>query len=238
MQHALTTTDDTSQAGRRITRSAAAQPGSTRPLLLDRTARPPGRPAQHVDLELIFPVVNREDDVPVRLANAAAALLTLDLSVSIAIVDGGSSDRTLEAVDEVAAGSLLPIRVLGCSIPGWGAGALRGARTSRARWVGFGEPSPFGRGTVAALRRAAHLLAGGKHIVCLAAEGQRLTVMDQPVAELLFTDELPTGPGFVPALPDTARHAGLRMAAHGRIPAGDLDRIEQDSTLILPRITA
>ncbi|ROP32072.1 glycosyltransferase [Couchioplanes caeruleus] len=235
MRHALTrdTIDEETAAGSRTPRIAAPKAAPTRPLLMDRTARPPGRLMQHTDLELIFPVVNREDDVPSRLAEAARALLGLGLTVSLAVVDGGSSDRTVEAVDEVAAGSLIPIRVLGCSTPGWGAGALRGARTSRARWVGFGEPTPFGRGTVDALRRAAHLLRGGKHIVCLAAEGQRLTVMDKTVAELLFGDELPDGPGFVPALPDTPRHAGLRMAAHGRTATD----AAWDSTLILPRMT-
>ncbi|GGQ40372.1 glycosyltransferase [Couchioplanes azureus] len=235
MRHALTrdTIDDESAAGSRVPRTAVARTASTQPLLMDRTARPPGRSAQHTDLELIFPVVNRECDVPSRLAEAGRALLGLGLTVSIAVVDGGSSDRTLEAVDEVAAGSLIPIRVLGCSTPGWGAGALRGARTSRARWIGFGELSPFGRGTVDALRRAAHLLRGGKHIVCLAAEGQRLTVMDRTVAELLFDDELPDGPGFAPALPDTPRHAGLRMAAHGRTTTA----VSVESTVVLPRVT-
>ncbi|MEV6597198.1 glycosyltransferase [Actinoplanes sp. NPDC051346] len=234
MRHALTR-DSIDEGRSRTTSTTAARTTPTRPLLLDRTARPPGRPQRHTDLELIFPVVNREDDLPSRLSDAAFALLALELTVSIAVVDGGSSDRTVEAIDEVAAGSLIPIRVLGCSIPGWGAGALRGARTSRARWVGFGEPDSFGRGTVDALRRAAHLLRDGTHIVCLAAEGQRLTVMDKPVAELLFDDELPDGPGFVPTLSDTPRHAGLRMAAHGRIATGAPD--DWDRTLILPRVT-
>ena len=212
MRHPLTQDVTGAEAGETPAESRADGHGITRPIVIDRAPRPPGRSVA-TELELIFPVVNGEDEVPAQLADAASSLLALDVSVGIAVVDGGSSDRTIEAVDEVAAESLVPIRVLGSSTPGWGPGALRGLTTSRARWVGFGQLGAFDRGTVGVLNHAARLLGDGQHIVCAAAEGQRVTVLETPVAKLLFDDGLPDGPGFVPALPDTVRHAGLRMAA-------------------------
>ena len=223
MRHPLT--EDMTEA------ETAVPAGATRPIVVDRAPRPPGRSVA-TDLELIFPVVNGEDEVPAQLADAASSLLALDVSVGIAVVDGGSSDRTIEAVDEVAAESLVPIRVLGSSTPGWGPGARRGVATSRARWVGFGRLSPFDRQTVGVLNHAARLLGDGQHIVCAAAEGQRLTVVETPVARLLFDDGLPDGPGFVPRLPDTARHAGLRMAA-----TGSTGTAERASTVLFPKVS-
>lgn len=192
---------------------------STRPIVVDRTLRPPGRPQPATDLELVFSVVNGEDEVPGQLAGAASCLVALEVSVGIAVVDRGSSDRTVEAVDAVAAAALVPIRVLGCSAPEWGAAARRAATTSRARWVGFGELGSIGPGTIDALHHATRLLGDGQHIVCLSQPGS-LTVLETGVAAELFADRLPPGPGWVPEIADVPRYAGLRMAAYGTSSPG------------------
>jgi hypothetical protein len=189
----------------------------------DAAALPPPRIAQ---LELVLPVVNCEQSVGADLTGVAACLDRLAVPAGIAVVDCGSSDRTLEAVDEVAADLSLPVRVVGCSAPGWGPAALRGIETSRARWVAFGEPAAFDRCTVDPLAHALRLLAGGRHIVCTTTPGSSLTVLETGVAALLVAEDLPDGPGFVPVLTDTPRHAGLTMIAHGSVPpepAADLE---------------
>lgn len=195
----------------------------------DIPARAAVRPAPHVDLELVLPVVNREEDVGPLLAGAAACLLGLPVPAAIATVDGGSSDRTVEAVDAVAAGSVLPIRLIGCSAPGWGAAALRGVETSRARWVGFGEPAAFalpGR-SGRALGYALRLLSGGAPIVVsrpfrrccgprpnAADPAPPFTLMERAVARRIYNGATP-GPDAGACLADTPRHAGLRVTAHG-----------------------
>jgi len=182
---------------------------------------------KQAEVELILPVLNAEDDVRALLAEAVAGLATLDGPGALAVVDRGSSDRTIEVVDDFAGESPVPVRVLGCSAPGWGAGALRGIRSSRAALVGVGEPGGFRAG----LEHAVRLLTGGQHIVCLGAEGSRATLLHREVAELVFGDEPPEHAGFVPALRDIAGHAGIRMTAHGRIRVAD----PTDRTVVLSR---
>jgi hypothetical protein len=189
----------------------------------------PARQPQ-TDLEFVFPVLNREHTIRTDLGNAADCVRDLDVTAGIAVVDCGSSDRTLEAVDDVAAGLGVLVRVVGCSSPGWGSAALRGVTTSPARWVGFGEPSTFGRGTGESLSHAVKLLADGQHIVCTGG----LTVLETSVAVLIVGDDRPDGPGFVPRLPDTPKHAGLRMTAHGSAVPGPGEDIE--TTVVLVRV--
>ncbi|AGL20816.1 glycosyl transferase, family 2 [Actinoplanes sp. N902-109] len=175
-----------------------------------------------VALELVLPVLDAEHDIADRLAQVTSCLLTLGVPAAVAVVDGGSSDRTIEAVDDFAAGSLVPIRVLGCSTPGWSAAARRGIGTSRARWVGFGDPGAF----TVELDHAMRLLTEGKHIVCLGAAGRRITLAHRSVAELFLDED-------VPQLRDIPQHAGIRITAHGRSRiAGKLE----DSTVVLTRI--
>jgi hypothetical protein len=73
------------------------------------------------------------------------------------------------------------------------------------------------------------------HIVCSAPHGRRSTVLDVAVADLIVGDQRPDGPEFVPELPDTARHAGLRMAACGRVAR--TVRREVDTTTVLERVS-
>ncbi|MFI5931769.1 hypothetical protein [Actinoplanes sp. NPDC051494] len=181
------------------------------PLIETSTVPETDKELRRVELELIFPVLNAEDGVRALLEEAAEGLSTLDRPGALAVVDRGSSDRTIEVVDDFAGESPIPVRVLGCSAPGWGAGALRGVRTSPAGWVGVGEPGAFTTG----LAHAVRLLAGGQHIVCLGAEGSRVTLLHRSVAELVFGDEPPPDAGFTPRLRDTAGHSGIRMTAHG-----------------------
>jgi hypothetical protein len=193
----------------------------TRPLPGARTVRPPGRPPEPVALELVLPVRDTEDTVAEQLTQATSSLLTLGVPAAVAVVDGGSSDRTIEVVDEVAAGSLVPVRVLGCSTPGWAAAVRRGIGTSRAGWVGFGEAGAF----PADLDHAVRLLADGKHVVCLGSAGHRITVAHRSVADLFLDDE-------GPQLKDIPQHAGIRMTAHGRSRIADRTA---DTTLVMTR---
>jgi hypothetical protein len=165
-------------------------------------------------LELVVPVLNREHDVRELLTGALVCLDALSVPAAVAVVDRGSSDRTVEAVDEVAAAFPVPVRVLGCSAPAWGSAVLRAVETSRARWVVVGAAGGLGAGTAGVFNHAVRLLGERRHIVCVASGGRNYTVLETSVAELLFREELPAGPGFVPALRDVPGHAGLRMAAH------------------------
>jgi hypothetical protein len=130
-------------------------------------------------------------------------------------------------VDEVAAECGLPVRVLGCSAPAWGSAVLRAVSTSRSRWVVVGVAGGLGVETAGVFNHAVRLLADRRHIVCVASGGRSYTVLETGVAELLFREELPDGPGFVPALKDLPRHAGLRMAAHASVaPSGEDMKLE------------
>lgn len=192
-------------------------------------------PAGEPDLELILPLANREEDVPELLAHAAGCLLRLAVPAAIAVVDGGSSDRTLEAVDEIAGRSPVPIRTLGCSRVGWAAAALRGVTTSEARGVVLGPPGSFDADTAPLLDHAFRLLHRGVHVVCLAPHGRRCTVLDASVAELIVGEQAPQGPDFVPQLPDTARHAGVRMAAYGCV--AQAAGVHAGATVLLERVS-
>jgi glycosyltransferase involved in cell wall biosynthesis len=183
-------------------------------------------------LELIVPMVNREHDARVALASAAGCLRDLAVPAGIAVVDRGSSDRTLEAVDAVAAISPVPIRAVGCSRAGWAAAALRGIATSAARWIAFAEPGAFGEETAMLLGDAVRLLDTGAHVVCVAPHGCRCSVFDAGTAALVVGEQLPDGPGFVPHLPDTARHAGLRMT----FPGHAVRVSRADATVVLQRV--
>ncbi|MFI6689895.1 glycosyltransferase [Streptomyces sp. NPDC050485] len=89
-----------------------------------------------VDLELVIPAYNEE----LRLAGTVQALAShlrrLPLTTALRVVDNGSSDRTAECVDRLAA-SGIPVSVIGCSRRGKGAAVARGMVTTQARWLGF-----------------------------------------------------------------------------------------------------
>jgi glycosyl transferase family 2 len=192
--------------------------------------------AHSVELEFILPVCNCEDDIAASLGDAVAGLRGLAVPAGVAVVDSGSSDRTLERVDRVAAGSPVPIRTAGCSRPGWAAAALRGIATTTARWVLLGETGALAGGSVGALDHAVRMLAGGRHMVCPAVAGGRITLLDPPTATLVVGDQAPDGPGFVPELPDTVDHAGVRLAAVGRVAAPTLSAPDVESTVLLDRV--
>jgi hypothetical protein len=190
--------------------------------------------AQSVDLEFILPVCNQEDGVTPALRNVVSCLRELAVPAAIAVVDCGSSDRTLERVDGVAADSPVPIRTVGCSRPGWATAALRGIATTPARWVIFGETGVLGAGMAGALDHAVRMLAAGRHVVCAAVPDGRATLLDAASAAVVVGGQSPAGPWFAPDLPDTVGHAGLRMAAVGRAAAPI--RVDVDATAVLERV--
>jgi len=186
--------------------------------------------AQSVYLEFILPVCNRENDVGQALEDAIEGLRELTVPAAIAVVDGGSSDRTLERVDGVAAGSPVPIRTVGCSRPGWAAAALRAIATTEASWVMLGGTGALSAATTESIDHAVRMLAGGRHVVCAG----RATLLDTAAAVVVLEAQSPAGPDFVPDLPDTAGHAGLRIAAVGRVAART--PVRADATAVLERV--
>jgi hypothetical protein len=192
--------------------------------------------AHSVDLEFILPVCNRERDVVPALRDVVACLRELAVPAAVAIIDQGSSDRTLERVDSVAAESPVPVRTAGCSRPGWHQAALRGVGSTAARWVAFAEPDGLTSADAAAFDLAVRMLAGGRHVVCLAPGGRRSTVLDVSAAAVILAEQAPDGPLFVPELPDTAGHAGLRIVAAGRIAAAVRADLETEITNVLERV--
>ncbi|MDH6574469.1 glycosyltransferase [Kitasatospora sp. MAP5-34] len=119
-------------------------------------------PVAVVDLELVIPAYNEEHRLAATVQALADHLWRLPLTTALRVVDNGSSDRTAECVDRLAA-SGIPVSVVGCSRRGKGAAVARGMVTSRARWVGFCDadlatPAP-------AIDDALALLQGGWRVV-------------------------------------------------------------------------
>ncbi|WP_306204214.1 glycosyltransferase family 2 protein [Actinoplanes sp. RD1] len=173
-----------------------------------------------------MPVLDREDDIDRLLAGAAGCLRRLTVPASIAVVDRGSSDRTVETVDRVMARCDVPIRVLGCSAPGWGSAMLRGITTTAARWVLCGVPEALLPDVRPGLERALRLLRTGDHVVSIATEECGGALFETSVAMLLFGEQLPDEPLLLPEVKDVPGHAGIRsvtLAAEMR-EAEDGDR--------------
>lgn len=197
--------------------------------------RTPAVSAAHVELELLFPVLNREGTVRDLLRRAGSALARLDAVTAIGVIDNGSSDRTAEAVDEVAADSPVPIRLTGCSTPGWGSAAYRGTVTSRARWVGFAEEHLFGGSPATAVRALSAMVAplrSGYHVVVSRPDGElpdrralwglsrsaaatTVKVFERQTAQLLFSEAPPRSAAFFPVIPNVPRTTGVRMFVAG-----------------------
>ncbi|CAM5364109.1 4,4'-diaponeurosporenoate glycosyltransferase OS=Streptomyces alboniger OX=132473 GN=CP975_18695 PE=3 SV=1 [Streptomyces alboniger] len=91
---------------------------------------------QRAELEVLVPAFNEEHRLETTLHTLAAHLNGLPVSTALRVVDNGSSDRTADCVDRVAA-SGTPVSLTGCSLRGKGAAVARGVLTSRARWTGF-----------------------------------------------------------------------------------------------------
>ncbi|MFD0317902.1 glycosyltransferase [Streptomyces flavalbus] len=134
------------------------------------TPRPAGtRPPE---LEILIPAYNEEHRLPTTLRALGAHLSRLPLRTALRVIDNGSSDRTAEAVDRVAAEGV-PVTVTGCAQRGKGAAVKRGVTTSPARWTGFCDadlPTP-----VTAVDHAVRLLLEGWPVVvgsrrCLGAQ--------------------------------------------------------------------
>ncbi|GAA2725016.1 MULTISPECIES: glycosyltransferase [Streptomyces] len=96
----------------------------------------PAATATAVDLELVIPAYNEENRLAPTVTALAEHVRGMPLTAALRVIDNGSSDRTAECVDRLAA-SGIPITVTGCSRRGKGAAVARGMVTTNARWVGF-----------------------------------------------------------------------------------------------------
>ncbi|MFG2177227.1 glycosyltransferase [Streptomyces abikoensis] len=114
------------------------------------------------DLELVIPAYNEERRLAPTVLALADHLRVMPVSASLRVVDNGSSDRTAECVDRLAA-SGIPITVTGCSRRGKGAAVARGMVTTKARWVGFCDADLATPAT--AIDDAVALLRQGRQVV-------------------------------------------------------------------------
>ncbi|MBC3839703.1 glycosyltransferase [Streptacidiphilus sp. 4-A2] len=87
-----------------------------------------------MDLEVVIPAYNEESRLTRTLIALTEHLRGLPLRSSLRVIDNGSSDRTAECADLLAAHG---VTVTGCSRRGKGAAVARGMVTSTARWIGF-----------------------------------------------------------------------------------------------------
>ncbi|MDI5973783.1 glycosyltransferase [Streptomyces sp. SL13] len=113
------------------------------------------------DLEVVVPAYNEEHRLSETLIALADHLGRMPLRTALRVIDNGSSDRTAECADQLAAAGI-PVTVTGCSRKGKGAAVARGMVTSRARWVGFCDADLAT--PAAALDDALALLRGGRHV--------------------------------------------------------------------------
>ncbi|MEU8819206.1 glycosyltransferase [Actinoplanes sp. NPDC048796] len=176
--------------------------------------------------------MNEESRARTILAAFSDVIARLPVAGSIAVIDGGSSDRTIEVVDEFALCSPVGIRVVGSSRPGWTPAVLRGVATSPARRIGVGDPHVLGPRANVLLTHALRVLAGGAHVVTIGGNGRHVSLMDRDVAALIVGDAMPDGAGSLPVARDTADYAGLRMSAYS-VVSNRYD-LREDTTDVLP----
>lgn len=146
-------------------------------------ASPAAGPADPLDLEVIVPAYNEERRIEATIRALTGHLRRLPLRGGVRVVDNGSSDRTADCVDRLAALGL-PVTVTGCAKPGKGAAVARGVLTSRARWTGFCDadlatPADALDDAVALLRDGWQVVVGSRRCA-----GARMVVR-QPLARRL-----------------------------------------------------
>lgn len=90
-----------------------------------------------VDVEVLIPSCNEESRLAGTLQALTAHLAALPFTSAVVVVENGCIDRTSDLVRRAAAGSSVPVHLLGCAEPGKGAAVRRGVLTSSARIVGF-----------------------------------------------------------------------------------------------------
>lgn len=89
------------------------------------------------DLSLVMPCYNEEDNVRYAIMRLLGAFRPSEYKVEIVAVDNGSSDRTREIVDQLAAENPeVTARYVDTNI-GFGNGILTGIPVCSGRWVGF-----------------------------------------------------------------------------------------------------
>ncbi len=137
-------------------------------------ASPECEPARRISLSLVMPALNEEENVERALRRSLDALGRLADDFEIIVIDDGSSDRTGEIAEALAAEEPR-IRVLHNERNlNYGVSLVRGIRAARCEWIGhngmdlplapedLGEFTPyFGAADVIAARRSPPRAAPG-----------------------------------------------------------------------------
>lgn len=120
-----------------------------------------------VDVQVVIPTFNEEQRIGGTLEALVRYLDVQPWRSSVVVVDNGSSDATVDAVDRIQAAHSLrrstSIAVIGCASQGKGAAVRRGMLTGASKWVGFCDAdgaTPFD-----AIGAAINELKGGADMV-------------------------------------------------------------------------
>lgn len=85
---------------------------------------------------MVLPAYNEQRRIGATLRDVAGHLREGGLDAAIVVVDNGSTDQTVDIVDDL--GDLgVAISVIGCARQGKGAAVRRGVLSTRSRYVGF-----------------------------------------------------------------------------------------------------
>jgi dolichyl-phosphate beta-glucosyltransferase len=121
-------------------------------------------PRPGVDLELIIPAYNEERRIGKTIEHVLRYLERQTYAASIAVVDNGSVDRTVDAAAEWAGASRrVQLHLLNCARRGKGAAIRAGILSSSSRTVGFSDADLAT--PIETLDRVYPLLAEGAPIV-------------------------------------------------------------------------
>lgn len=95
------------------------------------------RTTREVPFSLVMPCYNEEASLPDSIPPLAEVLAKQGLSCEIVLVNNGSTDRTAEVIDELAARGLPVVRVDVDRNEGYGHGIITGLKEARGRYRGF-----------------------------------------------------------------------------------------------------
>ncbi|MCK2221048.1 glycosyltransferase [Actinomadura sp. ATCC 31491] len=125
-------------------------------------------------LEIVVPAYNEERRLPGGLLQLCAKLARMPFPAAVIVVDNASTDRTAEVVLNWPAGPV-PVRLVGCPVPGKGAAVRAGLLGTSAPFVGFCDADMAT--DLDAIDAALGLLLSGERVV-VGSRGHRGSVVE------------------------------------------------------------